>query len=104
MTDRALTDSEEKQRRYYDRIAETYDQHYGSDHNLAYRERLFERVFGGVDLAGARVLDAMCGGGQNAAYFVDRGARVTGVDISEKQCEQYRRRFPGSEVVCRSTK
>lgn len=102
MTSRTFSESEEKQQRYYDRIAENYDQHYGSSHNLAYRERVFDRVLGGMDFAGMRVLDAMCGGGQNAAYFVARGCQVTGVDISEKQCEQYRRRFPDSQVVCAS--
>jgi ubiquinone/menaquinone biosynthesis C-methylase UbiE len=99
---RSFSESEEKQQRYYDQIAENYDQHYGSAHNLAYRERIVDRALGGMDLAGLRVLDAMCGGGQNAAYFVARGCRVTGVDISEKQCEQYRRRFPDSDVVCAS--
>lgn len=94
--------SEQRQQRYYDRIAATYDQHYGSEHNLAYRARIFDRLLGGNDLAGRQVLDAMCGGGQNSAFFIARQASVTGVDISEKQCEQYRRRFPDSRVLCRS--
>lgn len=102
MKDRTFSESEARQQQYYDRISDTYDQHYGSAHNLAYRERVCDLVFAGMDLAGLRVLDAMCGGGQNAAYFVARGCRVTGVDISEKQCEQYHRRFPDSQVVCAS--
>lgn len=101
-TARTPTASERKQQAYYDSIAETYDEHYGSDHNLDYRERIFDRFFGDRDLGGVEVLDAMCGGGQNSAYFFGRGADVTGVDISEKQCEHYRRRFPRSRVICRS--
>lgn len=97
-----FSDSESKQRAYYDRIAATYDEHYASSHNLEYRARVFDQVLGSRDLTGLRVLDAMCGGGQNSTYFAARGCQVTGVDISPKQCEHYRRRFPDSEVVCAS--
>ena len=37
--------------------------------------------------AGARVLDAGCGSGQKARFFQDRGARVLGIDFSEKLLE-----------------
>jgi SAM-dependent methyltransferase len=94
--------SESKQRAYYDRIAGTYDEHHGSDHGLAYRARVFDRLFAGRALEGVRVLDALCGGGQSSAYFAARGAQVTGVDISAEQCEHYRRRFPGGIALCRS--
>lgn len=94
--------SERKQAAYYDEIAATYDEHHGSRHNLAYRARVFDKLFAGRSLDGVRVLDALCGGGQNSVYFAARGARVTGVDISEKQVEHYRRRFPGGAAHCRS--
>jgi SAM-dependent methyltransferase len=96
------TTSETKQREYYDEIAGTYDEHYASKHNLAYRTRVFDRLFADRSVEGLQLLDALCGGGQNSAYFAARGAEVTGVDISEKQCEHYRARFPGATVHCRS--
>lgn len=101
-TDEQLSDTEAKQQAYYDEIAETYDEHYGSKHNLIYRKRIFDRLLGGRDLKGAKVLDAMCGGGQNSAYFIERDCDVTGIDISAKQCEHYERRFPKSRVICGS--
>jgi len=102
MDERTLSETEAKQRAYYDQISGTYDSHYGSDHNIAYRARVFDRFLGDEDLRGKKVLDAMCGGGQNTSYFVARGCDVTGVDISEKQCEHYARRFPESRVICGS--
>lgn len=97
-----LSESEQKQRAYYDQIASQYDEHYGSREGLAYRARQFERLMGDYDLEGLKALDAMCGGGQNSTYFVSRGCHVTGIDISQGQTEFYRKRFPGSEVVCGS--
>ena len=97
-----IGESESKQRAYYDSIADTYDDHYGSDQNLIYRTRVFDRVLGATQLRGRKVLDAMCGGGQNSTYFVGRGADVTGIDISAKQCEHYKRRFPDNEIICGS--
>ena len=88
--------SRSRQREYYNRIAVTYDQHYASEENLRYRKYVFEQVFGKRDLGGLRVLDAMCGGGENSTYFVARGCEVTGVDISEQQCALYAQRFPGN--------
>jgi SAM-dependent methyltransferase len=44
----------------------------------------------------------MCGGGPNTGYFLSKGATVAGVDISDRQCEIYRRRYPSSTVVCAS--
>ncbi len=96
------TTSETKQRAYYDEISGTYDEHYASKHNLAYRSQVSDRLFADRPLEGVKLLDAMCGGGQNSAYFARRGCRITGVDISEKQCEHYRRRFPEATVLCRS--
>ena len=99
---RPLSDSEARQKAYYNEIAATYDQHYGSDEGLAYRTTVFDRVMAGQDMSGWNALDAMCGGGQNSVYFAERGCQVTGVDISEGQCDFYRQRFPDSEVYCRS--
>lgn len=94
--------SEDRQQAYYDSIASTYDQHHGSRHSLAYRASVLDRLFAQRELAGVRLLDAMCGGGQNSVYFAARGAQITGVDISESQCEHFRARLPNASVLCRS--
>lgn len=45
----------------------------------------------------ARVLDAGCGSGQKARFFQDRGARVLGIDFSEKLLEIARQTATASD-------
>ena len=49
----------------------------------------------GVDPRGRDVLDVGCGTGFFTAYYLERGARVTGVDIAPISVERLRARFPG---------
>jgi SAM-dependent methyltransferase len=56
----------------------------------------------GVDLSGREVLEAMCGSGQTTGTLLARGARVTGLDISEASIESFRNRWPGCRTVCAS--
>ncbi len=37
------------------------------------------------DVAGKRLLELGCGGGQNSVYLARQGARVTGIDLSDEQ-------------------
>jgi len=49
---------------------------------------------------GGRILDLGCGTGEPiAAWLIDRGFNVTGVDYSEPMLKIARRRFPGSAWV-----
>ena len=91
--------SEEKQRRYYDKISKIYDQHYFSAHALRYRHDLYADILEGIDLKQFRVLDAMCGGGENTAFMIERSAAVEGIDISQEQCHIYAKRFPTCRVT-----
>jgi SAM-dependent methyltransferase len=95
-----LSASELQQRRYYNEIAVTYDKHYSNKFALQYRYGIYDGMLQGLSLERFNVLDAMCGGGENTGYFLSKGATVTGVDISERQCEIYQNRFPLSKVVC----
>jgi SAM-dependent methyltransferase len=99
-----LSESELRQKRYYNQIAATYDHHYGNQSAIRYRAEVFDRFLAelDVDWEQARVLDAMCGGGENAAYFANRGAHIAGIDISDAQCAFFRQRFPDAEIVCHS--
>ena len=49
-----------------------------------------------------RALDAMCGNGPTASLLVDRGALVTGVDISPRVVSQFQQRVPAATAVCAS--
>ena len=98
----SLSQSEQEQKDYYNRIAGVYDSHYANPQALRYRSEVFDRFLPGEDFTGMQVLDAMCGGGENSVYFHARGATITGVDISEAQCEFFQQRFPDASSVCAS--
>ena len=93
---------EQSQKAYYDAIAPVYEEHYGHPHAREYLRGVYDRMMSRIELRGSVVLDAMSGGGQGAEYFLSRGSDVTGMDISEKQCEFYGRRLPDPKVVCAS--
>ncbi|MGC6412753.1 MAG: class I SAM-dependent methyltransferase [Candidatus Puniceispirillaceae bacterium] len=95
-----LSIEEQNQKAYYNAIANAYDTHYASASSLRYRGELFDRFLKNEPIEGLKVLDAMCGGGQNSGYFMMRGGQVTGVDISDEQCKNYGARYPENEVIC----
>jgi SAM-dependent methyltransferase len=95
--------SEELQRQHYDRIARDYEAHYGDACSQQYREKfIYDPMFDGVELGGRRVLEAMCGSGETTGYLLGRGARVTGLDISEREIESFRRRWPACDALAGS--
>ncbi len=88
---------------HYERIIETYEAHYDDPWSQAYRRWfIYGPLFRGIELAGRRVLEAMCGSGQTTAYLLARGAEVTGLDISESAMRSFRRRWPECPGVCAS--
>jgi SAM-dependent methyltransferase len=60
------------------------------DHALAAR---------GFDPRGRRVLDVGCGTGFFTAYYLNRGAVVTGVDIAPTSIARLGERFPGTRFI-----
>jgi SAM-dependent methyltransferase len=97
------TDWEQRQADHYDAIAAAYEVHYSDEWSLRYRRTFInERMTRGIDLAGARVLDAMCGSGQLATYLEAAGAVVTGLDVSQEVIERFRTEHPQCEGVARS--
>lgn len=93
---------EGRQRDYYNQIANTYDSYYGNPFALKYRYMVYDRIIGNMSFDGKTVLDAMCGGGMASGYFVDKGAHISAVDISDEQCAHYHQRFPKHDVRCES--
>jgi len=96
-------DPEQAQREHYNRIAAAYEAHYDDPSSRLYRARFIEGpMLDGIDLAGRRVLEAMCVSGTSTAALLERKAKVTGLDISEACMEGFRRRWPDCEAVCAS--
>ncbi|MFD4637832.1 class I SAM-dependent methyltransferase [Lentzea sp. NPDC058436] len=76
----------------YDAVAEAYAADNEKSFANAYYERPATLALAG-DVAGRRVLDAGCGAGPLFAALRDRGAIVTGVDVSSGMLAQARRRL-----------
>ncbi|HJU56669.1 MAG TPA: methyltransferase domain-containing protein, partial [Pyrinomonadaceae bacterium] len=80
-------------RALYDRVADKYDE----NKRLAvgnYTELPAVLALAG-DVRGLRVLDAGCGPGRHSRKLLDRGALVTGIDISEEMVRLARERCGG---------
>lgn len=98
-----MLDSERGQKEHYDTIIEAYESHYSDEHSRLYREEFInERLTAGLDLRGRKVLEAMCGGGPTTPHLLSRGAAVTGLDISPKCVDLFRRAHPGCDAICAS--
>jgi len=96
-------DSELLQQAHYNKIGKAYDSHYGDPFSKKYRVRFFfEPMFEGIELSGKNVLEAMCGNGQTVEYLVEKGSKVTGLDISAVEIKAFRRRWPACSAVCGS--
>ena len=67
----------------------------------ALRRSVLERALrnAGIDLAGRTVLDVGCGSGFFTAFYLERGARVTGIDIAPIAVERLAARHPGSRFL-----
>src|SRR5829696_6075745 len=84
----SYTLAERMQKEHFDRVAELYEAHYSDPCSLQYRRRfIYQPMFEGLNLAGKKVLDAMCGSGQTSEYLLSRGALMTGLDISPEIIE-----------------
>lgn len=83
-----------KQAEHYDRILVDYEAHYYDETSMEYRRRyIYPRLFAGMDLDGKRVYELACGSGSNTNELLRLfpRAQVTGLDISPRSCEAYRR-------------
>lgn len=97
-----LSPDENNQKKYYNNIADEYEKHYASESSNYYRIAIYEKFLKGFDFNDKEILDAMGGSGQSAAFFSKYDSKITALDISEKQCELFKLKFPTSKVVCAS--
>ena len=95
--------AEEAQKAHYNRIAAAFEAHYDDPSTRRYRERFVDQpLLEGLDLNGRDVLEGMCGGGLTTSALLARGARVTGIDISDACIASFRSRWPQCRAVCAS--
>ena len=83
----------EAQKRLYEKIHEEYESHYYDVDSMTYRERfMYGDLFRNLDLNDCDVAEIASGSGHNTLAILERfpKARVTGYDISEKACIDYR--------------
>ena len=79
----------------YDSIAERF-----AKARTGFRERIYVDRFIALAVPGAHILDLGCGTGVPIArYLIDRGFRVTGVDISHAMLALARGHCPEAELV-----
>ncbi len=77
----------------YNRIAEDWHRDHLDDDWWIEGTDLFIKSL----VPGAHVLDVGCGSGVKSKYLIDRGFKVTGIDISEKLLKIARREVPEGE-------
>src|SRR5882724_10986328 len=85
-------------RDFWNRVADDWQIQVGAagDRNRILNSDPVLWAFAG-DVGGLRVLDAGCGTGYLSKQLKDRGALVTGVDVSERMIEIARTEYPGIE-------
>jgi len=94
---RTVVDVSTLQGRHYDCLVDLYEAHTADPATQRYRRRFIdEPLLHGIDLDGASVLEAMCGSGHSTGYLLERGARVTGLDISREAVELFRKKWPSA--------
>ena len=95
----------ERSRAAWDARAERWDARAEANALAADRNAELDRIWDALRLSrDARVLDAGCGSGQLAIAFAERGARVTGIDLSPEMIRRARNhaRERGAEIEWRT--
>ena len=98
-----MDNSERIQKEHYNKLAADYEKHYDDFWSQKYRRVFFYTpLFEEINLAGKTVLEGMCGSGQATAFLHERGARVIGLDISEKLIKSFKIKNPNETAICAS--
>lgn len=84
-----------RQQAHFETLHGVYERHQYHPSVMAYRQKfIYEPMFRGLDLNGARVVELCSGSGHNSHYLKNRfpGASISGVDISRAACADYEKR------------
>lgn len=80
---------------FFDRLAPQWDA------DMVKNDAIIGKILDGAEVApGKRVLDVACGTGVMIPYYLDRGAQVTGIDISPEMVRIAREKFPDIPIFC----
>jgi SAM-dependent methyltransferase len=92
-----------RQGAHYDRLIDLYEAHATHPATLRYRRRFIdEPLLRGIELDGREVLEAMCGSGHSTGLLLERGARVTGLDVSEQAMGLFQTKWPQCDAFVES--
>jgi ubiquinone/menaquinone biosynthesis C-methylase UbiE len=89
----SIENSPNAQSAHYNTIHDDYEAHYYDAASMAYRHRfIYQPLFDGLRLEHSSLADLACGSGHNSRALRDYfpGVTVTGYDISEAACRDYR--------------
>jgi ubiquinone/menaquinone biosynthesis C-methylase UbiE len=87
----------------YDRQALLYEAHATERSTQRYRRRFIdEPLLKGIPLDGRDVLEATCGSGHSTGLLLERGARVTGLDVSDQVLDLFHEKWPSCDAVAAS--
>jgi SAM-dependent methyltransferase len=79
----------ETQRARFDQQASDYSSHHSNPLAQEYRDRFIRPHLFDSSLEGRRVLDAMCGSGEETGFLLSAGAVVQGLDLSSAFATKY---------------
>ncbi len=98
-----LSQVELEQREHFDKLADDFEAYYDDAWSHAYRDQfIYRKLFNNIPLGDKEVLEAMCGSGQTTYFLMQRGGRVTGLDISPELIRRFRNKWPQAHAVCAS--
>lgn len=81
------------QKKRYDAEATQHSEHYNDEYTQKYRNEFIRAPLFKKNLKDMYVLDAMCASGIETGYLIQQGANVVGVDISQKNVDEYKKRW-----------
>lgn len=88
-----MVKSIEEQKKRYDAEATEHSEHYNDKYTQLYRDEFIRKPLFKENLKGMHILDAMCASGIETGYLIKKGAVVAGVDISENNVSEYKKRW-----------
>ena len=95
-----MSDQSKNIEKFYDEIANDYDEVYSSAVEIAENKFLEFYVCGAIDTETDVILDAGCGTGLLLDLIDIDPERYIGIDISQKMIDIARRRFPNHKFIC----
>ena len=95
--------TEDFQKAHFNTLSSDYARYYGSRWNQVYRFKFMNKpMFDRINLSGLKVVDAMCGNGETTKYLLQQKALVTGIDISQKEIQNFKKQWPDCIAHCSS--